>query len=262
MSSSNVAIVPEYLDTGGGSVNNIVITGINGIIVTEPTPGNFEISMTPLTVVGGTGITVTEPTPNNYSIASTVSVTAGAGITVSSPTPGNFQVVSNVGITGQDGVIVTQPTPSNYVIVRDPRVEVWFSQNAGPFNLNPLPGGGSATNVGPLNLTGLPFINLDYPITIAIVMCGTTSNAQNPNELTIGLYDAGNNFLTGFNTTSMIPTVNWGTTIPSQDNFVSSFVVTSLPVLQTAYIGAFLHYPPLQIGVNDLQVQVIIQFTI
>jgi hypothetical protein len=263
MSSSNVAIVPEYLDTGGGSISNIVITGINGIIVTEPTPGNFEISMTPLTVVGSTGITVTEPTPNNYSIASTITVTAGAGMTVSQPTPENFQVESNVGITGQNGIIVTQPTPSNFVVVSDPRVEVWFSPLSAPYTNLSIDGGGNPLIIGPLNLTGLPYVNPAFPVNIAVTLCGFTSLLVNQsNEFSCGIYDTNTNFITGFGVqgTSLVD-VNWGPSIPNQLNFVSSFVSTTLSVLQTANIGLFLHFPPYSMAMNNLQVQVIVQYT-
>jgi hypothetical protein len=217
MSSSNVAIVPEYLDTGGGSVNNIVITGINGVIVTETTPGNFEVSISP------------------------TAVTAGAGITVSSPTPGNFQVVSNVGVTGQNGVIVTQPTPSNYVIVRDPAVSNVLSAITGPFATT-LTAGGSPQTLGALNVTGLPFINPNVNVTVRAILSGTcTGFFGSTNQFRLGLYDSTGAEISVFDSGLIsLPDYDFGPTIPSSLNITAPIGSLSYASLITCSFKVFI----------------------
>jgi hypothetical protein len=264
MSSSNVAIVPEYLDTGGGGISNITITGINGIIVTEPTPGNYEISMTPLTVVGGTGITVTEPTPNNYSIASTITVTAGAGMTVSQPTPENFQVTANIGITDGVGILVTEPTPSNFIIATDPSINIWVSAvttETAPY-IN-VAGGTGVVTLAPLNLAGLPYIQPNTNIKVRAILSGATQGFLNntTNQFSIGLFSAGS-FITGFSTPlQVLPDFNWGAAIPDPLNAVGTFATMPYSSLSTSILAAQILNSGSAASIDNVTMILVIQYT-
>lgn len=123
------------------------ITGSNAAIITQPTPGTFNVNV-PSALVNniteGAGINITNPSAGVFNIASIVqNVTAGGGVAVTNPTPGTYQVASVVqNVTGGAGVSVTNPTPGTYQI--NPAVQnITGSGNAlvsqstpGTFNVN------------------------------------------------------------------------------------------------------------------------------
>jgi hypothetical protein len=99
------------------------ITGSGGTVITQPTPGTFNVASPTASVqnvTAGGGITVSNPTPGTFQVASVVqNITgSGGGIAITQPTPGTFNlaVAANTvnNITGSGIATITQPTAGTF----------------------------------------------------------------------------------------------------------------------------------------------------
>ncbi len=149
------------------------ITGSGAAIVTEPTPGTFNIAV-PSALVNnitqGAGITVTQPTAGVYNIASVVqNVTGTGGAVVTQPTPGTFQVNAPlVSVNGLTGLV-------NITADGISQIEM----NPGTNNINIATQGLKSLSPG-LNVDDVTLTSINNSVTITSAGTGTIDLAVAP----------------------------------------------------------------------------------